>query len=74
MQLNRAQRRYLTAGQVKVRYGDISDMSLWRWIHDPKVGFPQPITVNRRRLFDEEELDEFDRRRREERQAPGAAA
>jgi predicted DNA-binding transcriptional regulator AlpA len=33
--------RYLTAGQVRVRFGGVSDMWLWRYIRDH--GFPKPV-------------------------------
>jgi predicted DNA-binding transcriptional regulator AlpA len=54
-------RRWLSAPRVCARYG-ISDMSLWRWLHDKDLQFPQPIYVAKRRYFDEDELDAFDRR------------
>ncbi len=53
---------YLTAPQTKARYGGISDMTLWRWLTDPDLGFPQPLVINRRRLFSLEELEDFDQR------------
>ena len=33
--------RYLTIGQVKRRYGDVSDM--WVWLHVRDHGFPKPL-------------------------------
>jgi predicted DNA-binding transcriptional regulator AlpA len=45
-----ANREYLPAGQVRARYG-VSDMSLWRWLHDPKLGFPAPIKIHKRRYW-----------------------
>lgn len=53
---------YLTASQVCRRYGGISDMTLWRWLRDAGMGFPQPIYVNRRRLWSAGKLDDFDQR------------
>ena len=43
-------REFLPAGQVRARYG-VSDMSLWRWLHDPKLGFPAPIKIHKRRYW-----------------------
>lgn len=60
--------RYLTARQVRARFGNVSDMSIWRWTRDPKLGFPQPIRINRRRLFKEADIAAF-----EARQAAGTA-
>jgi predicted DNA-binding transcriptional regulator AlpA len=41
-------RRYLPDPQVCRRYG-VSSMTLWRWDHDPRVNFPKPIRINRRK-------------------------
>ncbi|RWC53850.1 MAG: transcriptional regulator [Mesorhizobium sp.] len=46
----------LTAKKVRQRFGDISDMSLWRWINDQKVAFPQPIYINTVRYWKLSEL------------------
>lgn len=46
-------KKFLTANQVRDRFGGISDMSLWRWLKDPKLNFPQPTYINKRRFFDE---------------------
>lgn len=59
------QKRYTPAGKVRERYG-ISDMTLWRWLKDEQLKFPKPIVIRRRRMFDDEELDEFDARQRGE--------
>jgi hypothetical protein len=42
---------YVPAAKVRERYGGISDMSLWRWVRNPEMGFPQPFTINRRRYW-----------------------
>ena len=41
----------LTARQIRTRYGDVSDMCLWRWLRDQKLGFPQPVLINGRRYL-----------------------
>jgi hypothetical protein len=41
----------LTASQVRTRYGGVSDMALWRWLHDERMSFPQPLLINRRRYW-----------------------
>ena len=46
----------ITSKQVRELLGGISDMSLWRFLHDKKLGFPKPIYINRRRLWSHEEL------------------
>jgi predicted DNA-binding transcriptional regulator AlpA len=54
---------WLTAKQARARYGGISDMTLWRWLRDPALNFPRPITINRRRFWREESLLEWERTR-----------
>jgi hypothetical protein len=49
----------LPARKVLERY-DIVDRTLDRWLADPKLGFPRPAYINKRRYFDEGELDAFD--------------
>ena len=41
----------LTAKQVRARYGNVSDMALWRWLRDERLGFPQPLLINSRRYW-----------------------
>ena len=54
---------YLTARQVRARYGDISDMSLWRWLNDPALNFPQPMLINKRRLWSLHSLELWESKR-----------
>jgi len=42
---------FLTAAQVKARYGHCSDMWLWRRMHEPGSTFPRPILIQRRRFW-----------------------
>jgi predicted DNA-binding transcriptional regulator AlpA len=51
---------YLSANQVRRRYGNISDMALWRWLRDPEVDFPKPIVISGRRYFRLTDLQEFE--------------
>lgn len=46
----------ISAVSVRKICGGISDMSLWRWLHDPQLGFPQPILIQRRRYWREAEV------------------
>src|SRR5262249_20780724 len=36
---------YLTAAQVRKRYGGGSHMGVWGWVRGGKLGFPQPLRV-----------------------------
>jgi predicted DNA-binding transcriptional regulator AlpA len=37
--------RYLTAAEVRQRYGNCTDVTIWRWIRDPRVAFPSPVKL-----------------------------
>jgi len=41
----------------------VTDKTIERWEHDPKLGFPQAERINNRKYFDEEELTTWDRKR-----------
>ena len=53
---------YLTATQVRQRFGAISDMTLWRWMRDERLGFPAPVLINRRRYFPVSDIAAFQER------------
>ena len=55
--------RYLTARQTRNRYGDISDMSLWRWLRDESLHFPKPVLINGRRYWRLSDLVAFEKSR-----------
>lgn len=54
---------FLTAAQVRRRYGGVSDMTLHRWLHDSALDFCQPIVIGRRRYWRLTDLQKFERRR-----------
>ena len=58
------QERYLTAVQVRQRFGGVSDMTLDRWLKSDKLDFPRPIKINRRRLFKESDVVAWEKRQR----------
>ena len=43
--------RFLSAPQVRGRYGGMSDASLARWLNDPDLEFPQPTRFKGRRYW-----------------------
>jgi predicted DNA-binding transcriptional regulator AlpA len=54
-------RQYLTGPMVCARYS-ITDMSLWRWLHDAELRFPQPaLRVKDRRYWLESDLITWER-------------
>ncbi|MCO6422240.1 hypothetical protein FB008_102210 [Sinorhizobium medicae] len=56
------QKQYLTSAQVMSRYS-ISEMTLFRWQKSEKLGFPQPMVVNRRKFFKVDDLTAWERER-----------
>lgn len=50
-------RLLLAATAVRDALGGISDMSLWRWLHNPEMQFPKPIYIGRRRYWRETEIN-----------------
>ena len=54
---------YLTSAKVMRRYGDITDMTLWRWLQDPKMRFPQPVYLGRLRYWKLRDLQKWERAR-----------
>ena len=52
---------FLSAKQVRARYGGVSDMTIWRWSRDDELGFPHPIRINGRRFWSEQALSAWER-------------
>jgi predicted DNA-binding transcriptional regulator AlpA len=53
---------FLPARRVWERYGGTS-MSLHRWIHDERLGFPAPVYIGRFRYWRLADLEEWERSR-----------
>ncbi|MBY4589459.1 DNA-binding protein [Rhizobium redzepovicii] len=66
MKQEHSSREYLTGRQVADRY-QITPVSLYRWERDERLRFPQPMVVNRRKLFKVVELVAWERERAKER-------
>jgi predicted DNA-binding transcriptional regulator AlpA len=41
----------LTSKHVCARFGDVTVMSLWRWMNDEKIAFPKPLKINNRNYW-----------------------
>ncbi len=46
-----------TSKQVRKQLGEISEITLWRWINNPDLSFPRPIKISGRRYFRSDEMD-----------------
>lgn len=54
----------LPTREVKKRLGDVTDMTLWRWLRNPEVGFPPPVVISKRKYWPAAEIEAFIARRR----------
>lgn len=52
---------FLSSRQVRSRYGNASEMWLWRRLHDEHSGFPQPVRITGRRFWRLSALVEYER-------------
>ena len=49
--------KLISAATVRDLCGDVSDMTLWRWLNDRDMNFPEPVYIQKRRYWRETELD-----------------
>jgi predicted DNA-binding transcriptional regulator AlpA len=50
---------FLTGPQVQARYQK-SHVTIWRWVRDPALDFPQPIQINRLNYWRLADLDAWE--------------
>ena len=65
--MQKSARRLIPDPKVCQRYG-VHPSTLYNWDKDPKLNFPKPVRINKRKFRDEGELDEFDAARAAERE------
>jgi predicted DNA-binding transcriptional regulator AlpA len=51
--------KLISAADVRTMFGDVTDMTIWRWLKDPDLKFPKPIYVMRRRFWRLAELTDW---------------
>jgi len=56
-------KRHITSKALRERYGNISEMTLWRWERDPNLGLPKPQVINKRKYYDLDEIEAWERKR-----------
>ena len=49
----------IPAKTVRCQCGKVSDMTLWRWLNNPKFDFPQPIYIAGRRYWRQAQIDSW---------------
>ena len=50
------QNKLIGANALRILLGDVSDMTVWRWLKNPELGFPRPVYIARRRYWKEAEV------------------
>jgi predicted DNA-binding transcriptional regulator AlpA len=55
--------RKLRKREVAARYGNVHPRTVDRWLLDPELKFPRPMHVGRAALWDETELEVWERER-----------
>ncbi len=48
-----------TAPQVGKQLGNKSEVTLWRWINDPELGFPKPVKIRGQLYFNGAAIDRW---------------
>jgi predicted DNA-binding transcriptional regulator AlpA len=51
---------YITAPQLRERFGGRSDVWLWRLLRDERANFPKPIMLRRYRYFRLSEIEAWE--------------
>ena len=51
---------YLTAPQLRKRFGGRSDVWLWRLLNDHRANFPKPVIVRSQRYFPLSEIEAWE--------------
>ncbi len=50
------ERKLISAATVRDLCGGVTEMTIWRWVHHPSLGFPKPVKIGRRSYWKETEL------------------
>jgi predicted DNA-binding transcriptional regulator AlpA len=51
--------KLLPAKAVSAKYG-VTVRTVDRWVRDPNLNFPKPISINGRNYFEDDKLEAFD--------------
>ena len=57
------EKQYISRRKLRSRFGEISEMTIWRWERDEKLGFPKALTINGRRYYDIAEIEGWEHKR-----------
>lgn len=52
-------KKLINAKDLREIFGNVSDMTIWRWLDDKEMGFPRPIYINQRRFWRIADIDQF---------------
>jgi predicted DNA-binding transcriptional regulator AlpA len=48
--------KLIKAATVRELCGDVSDMTVWRWLNDPTLNFPKPVRIQSKRYWRENDI------------------
>ncbi len=63
---------YITAPQLRARFGGRSDVWLWRLLRDARANFPRPVKVRSYRYFRLSEIEAWEEAHRAKLKEEGA--
>jgi len=49
-------KKLISAPQMRILCGEISQMTEWRWQRDPELDFPKPVKIRNRVYYRETEV------------------
>lgn len=49
-------KKFISAPQMRILCGEISQMTEWRWQRDPDLDFPKPVKIRNRVYYREAEI------------------
>ena len=58
-----AEKQFIIRKNLRTRYGNISEMTLWRWERNEKLGFPRAVDICGRKYYDLAEIEAWERKR-----------
>lgn len=49
----------INSSQCRERLGNVSNMTIWRWLRDERLRFPKPRLIRRRRYWSLKEIERW---------------
>lgn len=52
-------KRLMNSAKLRTRLGDVSQMTIWRYLQDENLNFPRPFKIRSRNFWDADEIEAF---------------